>query len=274
MPGIYLNKTLPRKQSKLVFALGAAGFISASSIMGFLIGHRLSNPSVVAAGVSSGVGRLVGKASVVDGDTIEIQGTRIRLNGIDAPEVNQPCQEGSSIVRCGVRAARFLDERLRTSTVRCDFVEWDKYGRFVGNCQTNEGVDVAAMLVSNGHALDWPHYSGGRYRAEQLAAKALGKGIWAGSFEEPWAYREKPASEPVRLVAVPETSETPVRSQNSPSGTGCKIKGNISQGTGEKIYHVPGQQHYSRTKVSMNQGERWFCSEAEARSAGWRASKR
>lgn len=55
-------------------------------------------------------------------------------------------------------------------------------------------------------------------------------------------------------------------------GAGCNIKGNISFNTGERIYHVPGQVYYHDTTISMRHGERWFCSEAEARRAGWRKS--
>lgn len=54
------------------------------------------------------------------------------------------------------------------------------------------------------------------------------------------------------------------------SASGCEIKGNISMNTGERIFHVPGQEHYSETRISLAHGERWFCSEAEARAAGWR----
>lgn len=56
-------------------------------------------------------------------------------------------------------------------------------------------------------------------------------------------------------------------------GSGCNIKGNISQSTGERIFHVPGQKYYQETRVSVMRGERWFCSEAEARKAGWRRSR-
>lgn len=56
-------------------------------------------------------------------------------------------------------------------------------------------------------------------------------------------------------------------------GVGCNIKGNISIDTGERIYHVPGQAGYSATRISLQYGERWFCSEAEARAAGWRRSR-
>jgi hypothetical protein len=53
----------------------------------------------------------------------------------------------------------------------------------------------------------------------------------------------------------------------------CNIKGNISINSGERIYHLPGQQYYAETRISPQHGEQWFCSEAEARSAGWRRSR-
>ena len=59
----------------------------------------------------------------------------------------------------------------------------------------------------------------------------------------------------------------------APPGSGCAIKGNISIDTGERIYHVPGQTCYPQTRISSQYGERWFCSETEARQAGWRRSR-
>lgn len=58
------------------------------------------------------------------------------------------------------------------------------------------------------------------------------------------------------------------------SATSCTIKGNVSIGSGERIYHVSGQEYYDETKISPQYGERWFCSEAEARAAGWRRAGR
>ncbi len=57
-------------------------------------------------------------------------------------------------------------------------------------------------------------------------------------------------------------------------GSNCNIKGNVSINSGERIYHVPGQEFYAQTKIDPQYGERWFCSEAEARAAGWRKAKR
>lgn len=70
------------------------------------------------------------------------------------------------------------------------------------------------------------------------------------------------------LPAVPAIQ--PLMALTSPS---CNIKGNISINTGERIYHVPGQKFYPQTRISSEYGERWFCTEAEARKAGWRKSK-
>ena len=74
------------------------------------------------------------------------------------------------------------------------------------------------------------------------------------------------ASEPgAREALRPLTSLVPL--------PGCAIKGNISISGGERIYHVPGQRYYAETTISPQYGERWFCSEAEARAAGWRRSR-
>lgn len=58
------------------------------------------------------------------------------------------------------------------------------------------------------------------------------------------------------------------------AGADCNIKGNVSVNTGERIYHVPGQMYYDATRIDSRYGERWFCSEAEARQAGWRKARR
>lgn len=112
---------------------------------------------------------IVGRASVVDGDTIEIHGERIRFNGIDAPESRQTCRnaKGKSY-RCGKVAADALANFLSKSRpTQCAFVERDRHGRFVGDCYRADGESVASWLVRHGHALDWPRYSNGAYSAQQ-----------------------------------------------------------------------------------------------------------
>lgn len=207
---------------------------------------------------------LVGRASVVDGDTIEIAGERIRINGIDAPESSQLCQDDQGrSYRCGAKSAGALEQLLAESRpLRCEFVEQDQYGRFVGDCFRADGVSVAAALVRAGMALDWPRYSGAAYADEQSAAAAAKVGIWQGEFQAPWEWRAAQRnSSPIAPLVAPVTSD------------GCGIKGNISR-SGEQIYHVPGMRDYDQTQINERAGERWFCSEAEAHDAGWRRAQR
>lgn len=79
---------------------------------------------------------------------------------------------------------------------------------------------------------------------------------------------------PVSEVVTRGTYVPPKITTNPTPPQNCNIKGNISYRTGEKIYHVPGQQYYNSTEIDASAGERWFCSEAEAQAAGWRKSKR
>ncbi len=134
---------------------------------------------------------ITGIASVIDADTIEIHGQRIRLFGVDAPEGRQTCRDAQDKeYRCGQIGANALDEHLQTSQpIHCQKKDTDKYGRMVATCETAKGEDIAAWLVRNGHALDWPRYSQGRYREEQRIADQEGAGIWQGLFIEPWEWR-------------------------------------------------------------------------------------
>lgn len=133
---------------------------------------------------------ITGRASVIDGDTIEIAGERIRLNGIDAPESRQLCLDAASReYRCGQAAALALDAFLAARRpTTCRIIDTDRYGRAVAVCRA-AGQDVAAWLVRNGHALDWPRYSGGAYNAAQEHARGARKGMWAGRFARPWEWR-------------------------------------------------------------------------------------
>jgi len=104
---------------------------------------------------------LAGRASVIDGDRLEIHGTRVRLWGIDAPESDQLCRkQGSEHYRCGQKAANDLDAFNMRRPVECVEVDLDQYKRAVAVCIV-AGVDLAEWLVKNGMALDWPQYSKG-----------------------------------------------------------------------------------------------------------------
>jgi len=132
---------------------------------------------------------LIGQASIIDGDTIEIHGQRVRLWGIDAPESSQLCRNANSdLYRCGAKAANALANHVAGKPVRCESVDRDRYGRTVARCFVG-GVDMAEWLVRSGLAVDWPRYSKGRYAEAQIEAQRSEQGIWAGTSVNPWDYR-------------------------------------------------------------------------------------
>ncbi len=132
---------------------------------------------------------LIGQASIIDGDTIEIHGIRIRLFGIDAPESSQLCRGDDSLpYRCGGKAANDLDAFIARRPVSCTPIDLDGYGRTVAICTVGD-ADLGTWLVGNGLALDWPRYSHGKYADAQQDAERAGRGMQAGSYIEPWLYR-------------------------------------------------------------------------------------
>lgn len=131
-----------------------------------------------------------GRASVIDADTIEIRGQRIRLHGIDAPESDQTCERDGKPWRCGQAAALALSDWLGAAIITCRQTDTDRYKRIVARC-TNNGQDVGQWLVAQGWALDWPRYSGGAYAVSQGDAHKNGRGIWSSTFLPPWEWRSK-----------------------------------------------------------------------------------
>ncbi|TYO61979.1 thermonuclease family protein [Bradyrhizobium hipponense] len=134
-------------------------------------------------------GELTGRAQVINTDTLEVHGTRVRLWGIEAPDNSQMCRDiKSNLYRCGLNAASDLEGFIAEREVRCLSVLQDECGRTVATCSA-DGIDLGEWLVRNGLALDWTQSSTGPYHAAQRAADRAGLGLWAGSFAVPWLYR-------------------------------------------------------------------------------------
>ena len=133
---------------------------------------------------------LVGQASVIDGDSLEIHGTSIRLFGIDAPKSSQSCRnKESETYRCGQIASNALWEFIAQRPVECVDLDTRSWKRVVAVCSVAD-TDLADWMVRNGYALDWPKYSKGGYASAQAEAKQGERGIWSGTFAEPWRYRK------------------------------------------------------------------------------------
>ncbi|WP_300582001.1 thermonuclease family protein [Marivita sp.] len=131
---------------------------------------------------------LVGVASVIDGDTLEIRGVRVRLHGIDTPESRQSCMRASGAQwRCGQQAALALSDRIGRRTVNCSVRNVDRYGRAIAVC-TQGNQDLNRWLVSEGWAVAYRRYSRDYIRAEDQARSA-GRNIWSGQFVMPWDWR-------------------------------------------------------------------------------------
>jgi endonuclease YncB( thermonuclease family) len=128
---------------------------------------------------------LVGRASAVDGDTLRLGGTRIRLIGLDAPELDQTCTDASGASwRCGEAAHRALAEIVATGQVACASQGHDQYGRVLAQCRIGE-TDAGARIVAQGLAI-----ANGDYGNEERAARDARAGMWAGTFETPRSWRE------------------------------------------------------------------------------------
>lgn len=132
---------------------------------------------------------LVGRASVIDGDTLEIRGIRIRFHGVDAPESTQTCRSSDGkAYRCGQQAALALSDKIGTANVSCEQKDIDRYNRIVAVCSAR-GEDLNGWLVQRGHALAYRQYSTAYVRQENEAKRAK-RGVWAGSFTPPWDWRK------------------------------------------------------------------------------------
>lgn len=194
---------------------------------------------------------LSGMPRIIDGDTIELHGTVIRLHGIDAPETGQRCggKDGKTL-RPGDESVLLL-QTIASSGLACAGTERDDYGRLIARCRTPDGADIGRRMVAEGLAWAFVRYSAD-YGPEEAEARAARRGVWAMDCQPPWAFR---------------ASRWEAARQEAPKG--CPIKGNISRNG--RVYHVPWSRDYARTHIDTAKGERWFCSEKEALAAGWRA---
>ncbi|RIJ22069.1 thermonuclease family protein [Henriciella barbarensis] len=146
---------------KRVGAFGMLGFV----IAGCSVGSTAAEPAIE---------ELAGVASVIDGDTIEIHGKRVRLSGYDTPERGARCGD----VNVYQQAALALSDFIGSRTVTCDVSGEDRWDRAIAVCDV-AGVDIGEFMVSTGWGRDWPRYSDGRYADEEARAREAGANVWS-----------------------------------------------------------------------------------------------
>lgn len=207
---------------------------------------------------------------VIDGDTIEIEGgKKVRYIGIDTPESVDPRKP----VECYGREASSENKRLvegKAVRLEKDVSETDQYGRLLRYVYV-DGVLVNEYLVRQGFAYA-PTYPPDvkfqdLFRQAETEARETNHGLWGGCSPQ-----LSPTMKQLSNPPAGEAGETIVPKADRDVKQGCAIKGNISS-SGEKIYHLPGCGSYEKTSIDEDRGERWFCTEEEAVSAGWRKAK-
>ena len=146
--------------------------------------------SVVMCTVPAYAADTTGPARIVDGDTIWIGETKIRLHGIDAPETKQECfREDGSPYLCGEASTNALRVLIGAKPVRCEGETYDRYKRLIATCYSGT-VNLNTELVRQGWALAYRRYSKD-YVAVEEEAQAAKRGMWAGEFKPPWEWRRK-----------------------------------------------------------------------------------
>jgi len=230
---------------------------------------------------------------VYDGDTIKVRLSSgpiiVRLHSIDTPEHDQPW---------GPQAKSALAGRIQGRPVSLRVVTQDSYDRLVADVFLGD-ESINAWMVQQGDAWAYRHYLEDRnYCTWEGDARDARRGLWSAppdTWRAPWQWRAAQRGAAVtyndyshetvaKCIAGMPAGARPAQASSLPadastSGAGssipaqpqpvnCLIKGNIS--SGGKIYHVPGRDSYDETRIEESKGERWFCTEAEARAAGWR----
>jgi endonuclease YncB( thermonuclease family) len=229
--------------------------------------------------VSTGSVWAAGTGVVVrDGDTIQIGDTTYKLDGIDAPEVDQMCIDNHADVwTCGIDARDLLSNLTNGRSVRCEDLGVDKAfkKRHIGLC-TAEGdtLSLNQQLVRDGLALNAEASIKGQFKDDATAAKEASKGLWRGCFVAPQEYRlgkkdgvllggscRADRDKEIRMVLFPEDLAMPPSCAiKAKFAVRARVTGNLG------IYQLRGCPSYAAT----TKPDRWFCSEDDAQAAGFR----
>jgi endonuclease YncB( thermonuclease family) len=216
-------------------------------------------------------------AIVRDGSTIQLADVTYRLDGINAPELDQICiDEHADAWACGAEARDQLAKLIGDREVRCNDLGPGPYKkRHIGICTVEgESTSLNQLVVRQGFALNFEPYARGRFKEDETGAKENRRGLWKGCFVAPQEFRRgqkdgaligescrTDKDREIRAVLFPDDPAMP---------SGCSIKGKFAvraRVTGNVgVYHLQGCSSYP----ALTKPDRWFCSEDDAQAAGFR----
>lgn len=134
--------------------------------------------------------RFTARVGAVDGDTLSMGADRLRIHGIDAPEMGQSCERAGRAYACGEAARNAMAGILGRGVVACTQLDTDRHGRRIVRCHDEQGRDIAAELVRQGWALAFTRFSSD-YVAQEADARTARRGLWEGRFDAPWDWRAR-----------------------------------------------------------------------------------
>jgi endonuclease YncB( thermonuclease family) len=235
-----------------------------------MIDIRLSNVTLF---VTMIIADNLANAYAEDADSMTLDGRTYRLDGIDAPEIDQTRIDGEGeTYPCGRVAVQVRKEFIAGRTIHCDDLGPDPaYSSWrIGQCSVGE-IELNRWLVKEGWAINFEPYARGRFKGEEDGARVDHLGIWEGCFVAPRDFRRQNKRTPQLLgSSCPPDAREKLFAAEVPMPPGCETKGKYALRAWPhwSIFHVPGCGSYGRTRKP----DRWFCSEEEARAAGFRRS--
>ena len=223
-------------------------------LLALLIAVHRAGPA--SAEVTTGAGQ---DLQVIDGDTLQSGGDVVQLYGIDAPELGQLCWRKGQPWHCGLDAAYALQKLVQLSGMAVICKSWHDAtqtagpnGEVIRVCHLGRDEDLGMALLRNGHGMalpgSFPHYG-----QLERQAKQTGLGIWGSKSVPPWEWREGAR----------------IKAGAGKPAEACNVKGLLDD-AGARVYLVPTDPGYRDAAVDPAKGERLFCSDEEARHAGWR----
>lgn len=240
---------------------------------------RFRNPVATALLLTclSATSGLAATAVVKDAGTVQLGNTTYRLDGIDAPAIDQLCtDEHADVWSCGVEARDQLVKLIGGKPVHCDDIGVDPSfkKRRLGVCKIEgDPTSLSQLLLQKGYALNLEGSATGRFKPDEATAKDNRAGLWKGCFVAPREFRQAKKDGALLGNSCPADRDTQIRAalfpDELPMPASCNIKGKYAvraRVTGNiGIYHLQACRSYPGLAQ-----DRWFCSEEDAQAAGFR----